>query len=366
MAYPRPDNSHGGTSLVVIPALAPPPELLPYVQSLLAVGFRRIIIVDDGSGPRSREIFQALEQTDGCTVLTHEVNRGKGAALKTALRYCLEMNGQGRYHTAIMVDADGQHTVDDVCCMATESHQHPDSYVLGVRDFNQEVVPARSRFGNRLTSGGFHLLYGRYLRDTQTGLRAVPSGLWEWALGIPGDRFEYETNCLVQAVKHGIPMAEVPIQTVYFNRNAGTHYRALWDSWPILLVLLRNMGAYALSGVLSAVIGLIAFYYVDQVVLTPWAPAGRILAASLAASAVSSLARLLLHRTLALRTERNVHYATGRYYGLLSLQMLASYLIVLGVHVALDWPAVWIKIVADIVLALVGYQIHPRWLFRAR
>ena len=355
---------HNASSIIIIPALEPPPALVKYVQALRERGFQRIVVVDDGSSPASAGIFASLAELRECVVLRHEVNRGKGAALKTALRHCLQQGWQEVYCRVIMVDADGQHAVEDVCGMARASAEHPDAYVLGIRDFNQKIVPARSRFGNRLTSGAFHLLYGRYLRDTQTGLRALPASLWRWATEVAGDRFEYETNCLVQAMKQGIPMAEMPIQTLYFDKNAGTHYRTLRDSWPIFKVLISHLGTYSLAGALSAVAALAAFAWTDLVWLRGTGPAGRIFAASIVSAAVGSLTRLLLHWLFRVRTERNMTDATAKYYLLLAGQMLASYLVVLAIHSATGWTAVWVKLVADIVLAIIGYQIHPRWLFK--
>lgn len=358
-------SPYSASSIIIIPALEPPPALVKYVQALLERGFPRIVIVDDGSSPACRSIFDSLARMSGCVVLRHEVNRGKGAALKTALRHCLQQGWQQIYRRVIMVDADGQHAVEDVCGMARASHEHPDAYVLGIRDFNQKSVPARSRFGNRLTSGAFHLFYGRYLRDTQTGLRALPISLWEWAVQVAGERFEYETNCLVQAMKQGIPMAEMPIRTLYFNKNENTHYRTLRDSWPIFKILVRHLGAYALAGAIASAVTLAVFAWVDLVWLKGAAPAGRLLAASVISAAAGSLARLFLHRILRVRTERNMTDATAKYYLLVAVQMLASYLVVLAVHVLTSWTAVWIKLVADILLAVAGYQIHPRWLFKS-
>jgi len=358
-------NPHSASSIIIIPALEPPPALVKYVQALMARGFQRIVVVDDGSSAACRAIFDSLAALKGCVVLRHEVNRGKGAALKTALRHCLQQGWQRLYRRVIMVDADGQHAVEDVCGMARASHENPEAYVLGIRDFNQKIVPARSRFGNRLTSGAFHLFYGRYLRDTQTGLRALPISLWEWATEIAGDRFEYETNCLVQAMKQGIPMAEMPIQTLYFNKNEGTHYRTLRDSWPIFKILISHLGAYALAGALASLAALAVFAWVDLVWLKALAPAARLFAASTVSAAAGSLVRLVLHWLLRVRTERNMTDATAKYYLLVAAQMLASYLVVLATHVLTRWTAVWIKLVADIVLAVVGYQIHPRWLFKS-
>lgn len=362
----KPARPIAESSLIVIPALDPPPQLVDYVRSLLDQGFPKVVIVDDGSGPQAQPIFATLSQMPGCQVLHHGVNRGKGAALKTALRYCLEQNWKETYRCAIMVDADGQHAVPDVCRMAEASADRPDAYILGVRDFSEKNVPGRSRFGNRLTSGAFRLLYGRYLQDTQTGLRAVPGVLWEWALGIEGQRFEYETNCLIQAVKHGVPLAEVKIETLYFDRNAGTHYHTLRDSWPIFLILVRNVGGYFFSSLLFALVDIAIFYLVENVVLTGLRPAVRFLTATVAGTATAAIINSLVRRALAVPREGGTQGAVPGYWQQVVTQTSASYLLILALHNLLRWPAVWIKVLVDLVLDLVAYLSEVRAAHKAR
>ncbi|HEY8345923.1 MAG TPA: glycosyltransferase family 2 protein [Symbiobacteriaceae bacterium] len=353
-------------SVIIIPALDPPPVLKEYVTTLLRKGFPRVVVVNDGSRPEFAGLFAELTQTPGCLVLHHDRNRGKGAALKTALRYCLEQNWADRFRRAIMVDADGQHAVEDVCRMAAASARHPDAYVLGVRDFAEEIVPFRSRLGNRLTSGAFRLLYGRYLRDTQTGLRAVPSSLWPWALSIAGERFEYETNCLIQAVKQGVELAEVPIQTLYFNRNAGTHYRTFRDSWPIFLILVRNVGAYFLCSLLWEAVDLSVFWLTERRLFRTMAAAGRLLAASAAGGIAAAAAGGVLRRVLAVPANVGAgRLPAPRYLRMLAVRISAGYLLIYALYTLLEWPAVWLKVMADVVLGFAGYLAQVRGASRA-
>lgn len=354
-----------GESIIVIPALEPAPALILYVKSLLDRGFSRIVVIDDGSSPRCADIFAALEQTQGCLVLHHGVNRGKGAALKTALRCCLEQNWGEVYRRMIMVDADGQHAVPDVCRLAEASEAHPEAYVLGVRDFGKEVVPARSRFGNRLTSSAFRLLYGRYLQDTQTGLRALPAGLWNWGVSVSGERFEYETNCLIQAVRHGVPMAEVEIETLYFDKNAGTHYKTFRDSWPILKTLLHNLGAYAFSSACFAVVDLAVFILLEAVILKASTPAVRLLVATVAARGLASLVSHLVSRTKGLANPRRFGRTDAAYRCWQLLQTLASASLVVALDAVLSWPAVWLKVLVDVTLNLIAYRAELRWRSKA-
>src|SRR6478752_7355107 len=102
---------------VIIPALNPTESLIEYVKTL-ANDVQQIIVINDGSKQELADIFTELTNISRCTVLTHEINKGKGRALKTAFQYFLtdhsELNG------VITADADGQHSIPDVIKLAEE------------------------------------------------------------------------------------------------------------------------------------------------------------------------------------------------------------------------------------------------------
>ena len=171
-------------SIIVIPALNPPEQFVSYVDELIASGAEHLLLVDDGSSPEKKAIFETLEKHPQCTVLTHPVNMGKGRALKDAFAYILEQP-QWKGLGVITADSDGQHLPADVLRLdqkMAELHAFDKSaIVLGCRNFHQDDVPLRSSFGNLITSALFHLLYGVKVTDTQTGLlgAAAPDVLSE-------------------------------------------------------------------------------------------------------------------------------------------------------------------------------------------
>ena len=122
---------------IVIPAYEPEFCLIDYVKELEEAGFSKPLIVDDGSGAAYETIFSTLKQM-GCTVLTHSVNRGKGAALKTAFQYLLD--AETDLPGVITVDCDGQHTVKDVTAVKVSLSAHPDTLVLGCRNFGLSLI----------------------------------------------------------------------------------------------------------------------------------------------------------------------------------------------------------------------------------
>lgn len=217
--------------VLIIPALNPPESLISYVGELLKHGVKQIIVVNDGSNEKCQYIFDKIETKPRCTVLTHRENRGKGRALKTAFQYVLEHHSD--LPGVVTADADGQHAVEDVLKVGEALEEQKEALVLGVRDFHSAGVPFRSILGNRSMSILFRLLFGTHLEDTQTGLRGIVMNHLKKMVYLKGERFEYEINMLVYAKVQGIPFLEVPIQTLYFDKNSGSHYKAIIDSMKV-------------------------------------------------------------------------------------------------------------------------------------
>lgn len=155
---------------VVIPAYNPGKSLLRVVQGLDEAGFGRVVVVDDGSS--NGFWFEGLGNR--VCLVKHSVNMGKGMALKSGFKKCLESfeNLSG----IITVDADGQHCIYDISRVYNEfrDRKNENTVILGCRNFEGKNVPWRSKIGNNVTSGILEKKTGIRLYDTQTGLRAIP------------------------------------------------------------------------------------------------------------------------------------------------------------------------------------------------
>ena len=139
--------------VIVIPSLEPDDKLVPYINRLLSAGIKKIIVINDGSSDKCSDIFNEIESIEQCTLLTHEVNRGKGAAIKTALKFYID-NISG-FSGIVTVDADGQHSVEDVLRMCVAMDENPDSFVLGCREFG-DGTPNKSLLGMRQYCTGIY------------------------------------------------------------------------------------------------------------------------------------------------------------------------------------------------------------------
>ena len=229
---------------IIIPAYNPDYHLLKVVDELKNY---KIIVVDDGS--TSKEIFKKLKNV---ILLKHDINYGKGKAMKTAMEYVYKNNLDDGI---IFVDADGQHKTNDIKKIINIFNRNKDSLILGVRTFSKDV-PFKSRMGNKITKYLFRLFTGKNVSDTQTGLRAINTSYSPYLLKIEGNRYEYEMNMLLSVVSKKINIIEVPIETVYEDeKNSTSHFKVIRDSFLIY----KNFLKFVLSGIICFIIDYISF-----------------------------------------------------------------------------------------------------------
>lgn len=347
---------------VLIPAYEPGEAFVPYARSLLAREGVRVVAVDDGSGPGYAPVFQALEELEGCTVLRHSVNRGKGAALKTAFLWYLD-HAPADCPGVVTADCDGQHRPEDVLAVQSALEKQPECLILGSRDFGPGT-PARSLSGNRVSAALLSALYDIHLGDTQTGLRGIPGAVLPGLCRLPGERFEFELNMLIHARQKCIPMVEVPIHTLYFDNNRGSHFRTFADAGRIALVLLRSLVQYAGAAALSVVIDVGVYALLVKALLLPLALPLRIFCSTIAARVLSSTVNYACNRRLPYVQNKRVLPTLLKYYALWFCQLMASFA---GTWLLTDLLGVDDlagKLLVDILLALCSYQVQLRWVFR--
>ncbi len=349
-------------AIVLIPSLEPDRRLPVYVKELREYGLSHIVIVDDGSGNDYQDIFKELEEF-GCTIICHSVNRGKGLALKTGYEYI--RRNMPDYTCIVTADSDGQHAPEDVYKLANVAEGHPDTLILGIRDFKKAGIPMKSFVGNRVSSAIFAALYGKYLPDTQSGLRAFGPKHADRMLSIKGERFEYETQVLITLIRSGIPILTIPIQTIYEDENRGTHFNAVRDSLKIMGILGADFMKFLLSSITCSFIDLgIAWALLDR--LKPYMQGKdllRIMIATAFARSVSIAVNYLLNKNMVFKNKNAAVHSLIRYLGLCVFNILLSAAGVYALHVTLGVNEKMTKILCDVCLFLLGYQIQQRWVF---
>ena len=341
-------------NVILIPAYQPDFRLNSLIDELnSALVASVIVVVNDGSKPHCNEVFEKAAKQKNVVVLTHEVNQGKGRALKTALEYC---QSQSDLEFFVTVDADGQHQTKDIINVLKGAQKYPEALILGSRSFDESQVPLKSKLGNKITRLITSYLIGQKITDTQTGLRAFGRAAMEKFLKVPGERYEYEMNMLLYCGKLSIPIQEVLIETIYIDDNSGSHFNPLLDSIRIY----RQILTFSLISLLSTGLDLGVFtlfvYTLKGVDV--------ILYSTVIARVISVNFNFLMNKTVVFKSKQQWFEHMWKYYTLALFQMLTSYLLVKSAYVVLGHNVVLTKIVVDVTLFLVSYQIQKLFIFR--
>ncbi|MBP5288918.1 MAG: bifunctional glycosyltransferase family 2/GtrA family protein [Clostridia bacterium] len=353
--------------IVVIPAYKPDEKLPGVIRGLRDAGVTDVLVVNDGSGPDFDPVFREVESL-GCTLLVHEVNRGKGAALKTAFRYLSEKNRETVICTA---DADGQHLPKDIAACLAEAEAHPGTLVIGGRGFTGNV-PLRSRLGNAFSRHTFHLFTGAKVHDTQTGLRAFSPDLLPLVANVAGDRYEYEMQMLCDAAKAKIPVREIPIETVYLEDNASSHFNALRDAMRVYGILLKNgtgvlyqIFSFIVSSGLAWIVDALAYMLLFHLVFEgkEWVlPAATL--ALLIARIASSLVNFLVNRGVVFKTHGS--WWAPLAYALLVVAVFFGNDALNRFFLSLAWPTFFAYVGAQLICFPVSFLVQKLVIFRKR
>ena len=351
---------------VILPSLDPDEKLSAVIDGLLEYGFTNIILVNDGSKQENLHYFtDAAAAHPEIHLLHHEVNRGKGAALKTAFRWFLDNCPEGI--GVVTVDGDNQHHPEDTraCCEKMLDTGH---CILGCRDFTLDHVPKRSRFGNHTTSLVFKIFVGMNISDTQTGLRALPREAVEALVDVAGDRYEYETNMLLAFKEKAIPFEENKIRTVYIEENKSSHFRTFVDSWRIYKLILAHFFRYTASSLVCAAVDIGVYTLLGRLLGNALQGFALTAAAVGGARVISSLLNFFLNQKLVFRTGTSTWKAMLRYYCLAIPQMLLQMLLDDGAykffHISNTGVLyTLIHVIVMIVLYVISYLIQRRWVF---
>ena len=170
-----------------------------------------IIVIDDGSTDKTYDIAKKT----GVIVLKHVINLGKGAALKTGCDYAIK-NGA---NILINLDSDGQHDPNEIPKFLEELKTS--DLVKGVRQFGGDM-PFIKRAWNFGISRLFSILYGKGIYDQQCGFRVLTAETYKKIRWKSTD-YLVETEILVNLLKVGLKLKEVPIKTIYLREHGGVN-----------------------------------------------------------------------------------------------------------------------------------------------
>lgn len=342
--------------VVIIPALDPNEDIMESFISKLKKEFSQIVIVNDGSNVSHDNFFKKFEK-DGLVVLRNYINYGKGRSLKYACNYIL--NNYPDIKAIVTADCDGQHSVKDIIKVAKATIENKDSYVLGVRDFDDKNVPFKSKFGNRITRSIFRLFIGLKITDTQTGLRGMSKKVATDFLSTPGERYEYESNTLIECRDKNIPIKEVVIDTIYIDNNSESHFNPIKDSIRIYKQFIKYIIASVSSFVLDIALFSLFYKIFNKQIVKP------ILFATIVSRVISSLYNYFVNSKVVFK--RADKSSIIKYFILVVFQMFASALLVeLLVKTILKFNPTIVKMIVDTVIFIVNYFVQREWVFKKK
>lgn len=348
---------------VIIPAYEPDEKLIILLKKLKEAGIVNIVLVDDGSGSAYQGLFEQAEAVEGCTVLHHAVNLGKGRALKTAFNYCL-LTFHGLVG-CVTADSDGQHTPHDILACMKELWDNREALILGCRNFDGPDVPLRSSFGNKCTRKVFSYLIGISISDTQTGLRAIPASFMNILMNVKGERFEYETNMLVETKNLEIPVIEVPVETIYLEENKTSHFHPIKDSVRIYMIFCK----FLFSSLSSSVLDLLLFSFFCGILQTTSGFLDKlsyIVAATVLARVISAVYNFMLNYKVVFRSSENIASTAVKYCLLAVVQMFCSAFLVDLLYGMTGGYEVAVKIPVDVLLFFLSFVIQREFVYRKK
>jgi len=335
---------------IIIPAYNPPRiELRNLVDELTE--FCRVLIVNDGSDSVYAQQFSELAQYPNVEVIEVPSNRGKGAAIKTAIKFLRDFNPQ--LCGVITVDADGQHDAKDVRTLFNRACEISGSVIIGERRFPKNT-PFRSKFGNKLTAAIFKFAFNISLNDTQTGLRYYPARVFDDILNITQSRYDFETRVLIKIGSTDNPQT-VSIAGIYKDGNKSSHFRKIRDSILIYKVIL----GYAASGLVAYLIDFLTFVMLIFIGMDP-------ILSALIARILSGSANFILNKNFVFEDRKSKVSGQLISYGLLAA---FSSLLAGGVASFLGQSQIAIifyKVIIDGLIFAFNFYVQSKLIFRER
>jgi putative flippase GtrA len=254
----------------------------------------------------------------------------------------------------VTADADGQHLPHDILKVADALSTAPHRLWLGCRSFLGDV-PLRSMIGNRVTKLVFKLVFSQGVSDTQTGLRGIPTYLLPALLRCTAARYEFEMEMFVLAKQHGLPLAEVPIETVYIDGNRMSHFNPLIDSLRIYFVLVR-FSALALT---SAALDFVLFS-------TMFAVTQNVLVSITVARVFSGMYNFFGGKRWVFRSQAHTGREAVKYVALALVLMGLSYCMITTLVGLLKFNVLAAKVLGEGLLFLLSFSVQNQFVFRDR
>lgn len=234
-----PKSAEAVRMLVAVPAYNEEGTIRTVVERA-SVYADEVVVVDDGSSDQTAPVAEAA----GATVVSHERNRGYGAALKTAF----ETADRWAVECLVVIDGDGQHDIDDIPKLASmvldeDAHVAIGSRFIGERASN---IPRYRRVGlgvvNVLSNVSMGVFDPRsWIGDTQSGFRAYDDHAIAELAGVGlGDDMDASLDILYQLHGNGFEIQEVAT-VVNYDVDDGHSQNPVGHGLNLVQTILRTV-----------------------------------------------------------------------------------------------------------------------------
>lgn len=344
---------------IIIPCLDPREnffELLVELQSLK----QPIIIINDGSSEKCDYIFDKAKEIIANNklnkIISYPINKGKGFALKAGFRYVIENIPHAI--GVVTIDCDGQHKLKDIKKVIKSLQQNPETIILGVRDFDLDEIPIKSKLGNKITKYVLSHFLNIKLKDTQTGLRGISIKYISEIQNIKYNRFEFETEMIIKFYQH---IKEVNIETVYDSAtNHSTHFNPIKDSLSIYYVIFRQFFKYIISSISSFFLD-VGLFYVFSIILKNIIPFTYVFISTYMARIISAVFNYILNKHIVFQAKESRN--TFIKYCILCFAQASISGILVAVSLYFTANIIVSKIVIDSLLFILSYFVQKRYIF---
>lgn len=191
--------------IIIIPAYNESKAIEKVVRESLK--YSDVLVVDDGSSDQTA----ALATEAGARVIKHDKNRGKGAAIKTGLKYALDKG----YNAMVLLDGDGQHDPQFIPSLVREQKNAAMVICSRFMEGPPEEMALQRKLSNKITTFILNHVTGSQITDSQCGFRIISNEAAIIFLELPQDGYEYESEILYQASRNKLKVKEIPIPSSY-------------------------------------------------------------------------------------------------------------------------------------------------------
>jgi glycosyltransferase involved in cell wall biosynthesis len=189
-----------------------------------------VVVIDDGCTDRTADVARA----EGATVLRHEVNRGKGASLKSGFAYAREHG----HDAVITLDADGQHLPSEIPKILKVWEESGADLVIGGRAHLFDHMLPRRRMANRFSAWAIAKAAGTRVSDSQSGFRLYTARLIR-EIELRSDGFDMESEVIIRAGVRKMRIVVTPVDLGFIDGLSTSHYRPLGDTLRIAWTAMR-------------------------------------------------------------------------------------------------------------------------------